>query len=131
MSVRNFVLLTPDGKGILGELDENGVVTFAVEAGEDSPIRGTELFNLMMRAFGPGAKVIHGSWNLGHLGKPSTNIDKVNELTRAGVPLEEAIQQTWTVTRARKLGFQRYQILGQPEGTPGVYTKIDVLIQKA
>jgi hypothetical protein len=123
-------LLTPEGKGILGELDEHGVVTFAVEAGEGSSLRGTELFNCMMRHFGDGVRAVQGVWRKGPQGKPSTNIDKVNELTGAGVPLEEAILQAWTVTRAKKLGFTRVRLLGQPEGSPGGYTRVDVVMEK-
>lgn len=106
------------------------MVTIAVEAGEGSSLRGTELFNRMMQHFGEKVRAIQGVWRKGPLGKPSTNIDKVNELTAAGVSLEEAIQHAWTVTRARKLGFIKVRLLEQPEGCPGVYTRIDVLIEK-
>lgn len=111
------------GKGILGYLDENGTVTFAIEAGEGSPIRGTELFDNMMLYFGDEAKAIRGVWRAG------TNLDKVNELTAQGMPLEEAVQQTWTVTRARRLGFDKVTLALQ-EGQPGRYAKIDVIIEK-
>jgi hypothetical protein len=123
-------LLTPEGKGILGSLDEHGVLTFVVEAGEGSSIRGTELFNRMMEFFGDKVQAIQGVWRKGPLGKPSTNIDKVNELTGTGVPLEEAIRHTWTVTRAGKLGFAKVRLIGHPEGCPGAYTRIDVVIEK-
>lgn len=127
---RTFVLLTPEGKGVLGSLDQQGVVTFVVEAGEGSSVRGTELFNRMMEYFGEEVCAIHGVWRKGPQGAPSTNIDKVNALTGAGVPLEEAVYQAWTVTRARKLGFTRVRVLGQPDGQPGAYVRIDVLIEK-
>lgn len=111
------------GKGIVGYLDENGTVTFAIVAGEGSPIRGTELFNNMMRYFGDDAKAIRGVWRAG------TNLDKVNELTAKGIPLEEAVQQSWTVTRARRLGFNKVTVALQV-GQPGQYVKIDVSIEK-
>lgn len=130
MIVRKFVLFTPGGKGIFGELDQNGVVTFVVEAGPGSPIRGTELFNRMMSDFGAAARAIHGVWCKGPSGRPSTNIDKVNELTAAGMSLEDGIQHAWTVTRARKLGFTKVSVIGQPKGSPGAYTKIDVRIER-
>jgi hypothetical protein len=126
----SFVLITPEGKGILGELDQNGVVTFAIDAGEGSSIRGTEMFNRMMGYFGGKVRAIHGSWSKNTSGLPSTNIDKVNELTAAGVSLDKAIQMAWTVTRAKKLGYQNVRIFGQPEGTPGAYVKVEVLIEK-
>jgi hypothetical protein len=125
-----YVLFTPEGKGIFGELDANGIVTFVVEAGPGSSVRGTELFNRMILHFGNAAVAIHGVWRKGRLGLPSTNIDKVNELTSNAVPLEDALQHAWTVTRAKKLGFTRVQLLGQPVGTPGAYLEIDVLIEK-
>ena len=112
---------------IYGELDDHGIVTFAVQAAPDSPIRGTELFRRMMLAFGDEARAIQGVWRKGT--HPSINIDKVNELTGAGLPIEDAIHQTWTVTRAKKFGFTRTKILYQ-EGLAGSYTKIDVLIEK-
>ncbi|HTU92622.1 MAG TPA: hypothetical protein VMF69_21250 [Gemmataceae bacterium] len=111
------------GKGIVGYLDENGVITFVIEAGERSPIRGTELFDNMMRSFGDEAKAIRGVWRVG------TNLDKVNELTAQGLLLEEAVQYAWTVTRARRLGFSKVAVVLQ-EGQSGQYAKIDVLIEK-
>jgi hypothetical protein len=130
LNARKFDLLTPEGKGIIGELDESGVLTFAVDAGPGSSIRGTELFNRIMLHFGDDVKAIHGVWCKGPLGLPSTNIDKVNELTATGMVLGEAIYHAWTVTRAKKLGFLRVNVLGTPAGHPGAFTKIDVLIEK-
>ena len=112
---------------IAGELDNLGVVTFAVLAAPDSPIRGTELFNRMMIAFGEDAKAIHGVWRKGSM--PSINIDKVNELTGKGVSIEDAVLHAWTVTRAQKLGFTTVSVIHQ-EGSPGNFRKIDVLIEK-
>jgi hypothetical protein len=125
-----FVWITPEGKGIIGSLDENGLLTFAVEAGPTSSIRGTELFDRMMRHFGHEVRTIQGVWRKGHHGRPSANIDKVNELTRQGVLLEDAILKAWTVTRAMKWGFNQVHVIGLTEGIPGAYTKIDVLIEK-
>ena len=112
------------GKGILGYLAEDGTVAFAIQAGEGSPIRGTELFDNMMLYFGSEAKAIRGVWRSG------TNLDKVNELTAQGMPLEEAVQHAWTATRARRLGFNKVMVVLQ-EGQSGQYTKIDVRIEKS
>jgi len=127
---RTFSLITPEGKGIVAELDDQGVVTFAIEAGPSSSVRGTDMFNRMMQFFGADAVAIRGVWRRSPSGKESTNIDKVNELTGKGMPLADAIQQPWTVTRARKLGFAKVQLLGQPVGQAGAYDAIDVLIEK-
>jgi hypothetical protein len=82
----------------------------------------------MMLAFGEDAKAIRGSWSKGLA--PSINIDKVNELTAAGRTLDEAIHAAWTVTRARKLGFNRVKVVGQPEGVSGAYVSLEVLIEQ-
>lgn len=112
---------------IMGELDGLGIVTFAVYAAADSPIRGTELFRRMMNAFGDDAKAIHGVWRKGR--SPSINIDKVNELTGRGAAIEDAVLHAWTVTRAHKIGFNKVRVTDQ-QGSPGHYRKIDVLIEK-
>lgn len=125
-----FELYTPEGKGIFADMDENGVVTFAIEAGTGSSIRGTEMFNRMVDHFGSALTAIHGVWVKGTLGRPSTNIDKVNELTAQGMRLEDAIHQTWTVTRAAKRGFRQVRLLGNPIGQPGGYTQVDVMIER-
>lgn len=130
MDPQSFTLITPESKGILATLDSQGVVTFAIAAGEGSSIRGTELFNRMMQFFGEGVKAIHGVWRKGPHSEVSTNIDKVNQLTARGMSLEEAVMFTWTVTRAKKWGFDQVHVLGLTEGIPGAYTKIDVLIEK-
>jgi adenosylcobinamide amidohydrolase len=81
-----------------------------------------------MLAFGDDAKVIEAVWrkNL----DPSSNIDRVNELTAAGMSLDEAIQQAWTVKQAMKAGFSNASVVGMPEGTIGNFTKIDVIIER-
>jgi hypothetical protein len=126
----DFRLLLPDDRGIIGTLDEQGILTFVVIAGEGSPIRGTEMFDLMMRAFGEQVGGIRGVWRKGFEGQSSVNLDKVNELTAEGMPLDEAMKQTWTVTRAQRWGFRRVTLLAEPEGSPGAYTKMDVLIEE-
>ena len=125
----SFAFNHPSKKAaICGEVDEDGVVEFAIQVTADAPVRGTELFRRMMLAFGDEAKAIRGVWRKSSA--PSINIDRVNELTATGMTLEEAIAQTWTVTRARKLGFTKVQLLRSEEGIPGTFTKIDVLIEK-
>ena len=113
---------------IYGEVDDSGVLEFVVHVLPGSPIRGTELFRRMMIAFGDDAVAIRGVWR--KASRPSINIDKVNELTGAGMLLDEAVQLAWTVTRAKKWGFSRVRVLGLPVGSPGNFAKIDVLIEK-
>lgn len=119
-----FSLFLPDGiAAILGSVDDQGILTFAIHAQPQSPIRGTEMFDLMMRAFESRVQAILGVWRYG------TNFDRVNERTGAGTSLQEAIEQTWTFTRASRWGYGKV-IRVDCEGTPGKYTKIDVLIGK-
>jgi hypothetical protein len=113
---------------IYGEVDKDGIVTFAVRVAEDSPIRGWQMFRRMMTAFGDEARTIQATWR--KYRAPSANIDRVNELTSAGTPLEEAIQEAWTVRQAKMIGFTVASVLGIPEGVPGAFTKIDVLIER-
>ena len=73
------------------------------------------MFNRMMQHFGTAVRAIRGVWLKNLSGEESTNIDKVNELTGAGITLEEAITYAWTVTRARKWGFNKVHLLRPPE----------------
>ena len=57
-------------------------------------------------------------------------MDKVNEKTVDGMSLMDAIQETWTFTRAFRWGFSKVTVVGIA-GTPGHYTMIDVLLEKA
>jgi len=127
----DFRLLLPDDHGIIGTLDEQGVLSFVVGVAEGSPIRGTEMFDLMIRAFGPRVRAIAGVWRRGFQGKKSVNIDKVNELTATGISLEESVRGTWTATRAARWGFTKVSIIQSPTGVPGSFTKIDVLMERS
>jgi hypothetical protein len=61
-----------EGTAIYASLDDQGVVTFAVEAKQGSQVRGTELFNRMMRFFGERVRAIEGVWVKGSQGRRST-----------------------------------------------------------
>ena len=112
---------------IFGEVNDDGVVTFAIRVAEDSPIRGSEMRRMLL-AFGDEAKSIFAVWR--KYQEPSSNIDRVNELTTAGMSLDDAVQQTWTVLQAKKAGCSMASVLGMPEGTIGAFSKIDVLIER-
>jgi hypothetical protein len=130
VETRHFFWEPAPGSAIYASLDENGIVSFAIEAVPGSPVRGTEMFNRMMTEFGSEVRGIVGSWRIGFQGRPSTNIDKVNELTGSGVSLDEAIKHAWTVTRAAKWGFTKLYVVGLPEGGPGHYVRLEVLVEK-
>jgi hypothetical protein len=125
-----FKILLPEGRGLMASVDEVGVLSFVIVAGPDFPIRGTEMFDLMMRVFGREVRAIAGIWRKGLQGQPSANLDEVNRLTASGLALEEAVCQTWTATRAARWGFTRATVTGTPEGFSGTYAKVDVLLEK-
>jgi len=87
--------------------------------------RGTDLFRRMMAAFGDGVRSIRGYWPSG------INKDKVNDLVSRGVPLEDAVQQTWTARRAAEAGFSRVREIRAVPGDPGglPYHSIEVVFE--
>jgi hypothetical protein len=101
-------------------MDRNGVVSFAIEAGKDSLVSGTEMFSNMMNRFGSRVRGIQGNWSHGD------NLARVNALTSAGVPLEQAVSQTWTASRAAMWGLRNAAVQAA-EGRPGAYTRVQVL----
>jgi hypothetical protein len=124
------LFLPDDAGGIIGSVDDAGVLTFIISVKPESPIRGTELFDLMLRAFGGRVRAVLGVWRRGFEGSPSVNLDRVNERTAVGVPLTDAVRETWTYTRAARWGFTRITLVSI-EGAPGNYSKMDVLLEKA
>jgi hypothetical protein len=84
----------------------------------------------MMQYFAGRVRAIHGVWRKNMHGQPSTNVDKVNELTAGGMTVEDAIQHAWTVTRARRWGYSKLSIRGTPVGVPGDFMAIDVLMER-
>jgi RHS repeat-associated protein len=112
-----------DGGGILGEVNANGVLTFAIEAGPASAVRGRELFAGMMKALGPEVKAIEGHWVYG------SNLAKVNELTRTGMSLQHAATKTWTATQAAAHGFGNVTVQAT-EGSAGAFTRVQVVFTR-
>ena len=117
-----FNLWSSKIKGMMGEISDDGFVTFAVEAGAGSPIRGTEMFAQMMKHFCSNVKGIRGSWHYGD------NLATVNKLTSEGMSLSEAALQTWTARRATEHGFKSVRVLDS-EGTAGSYKSVNVLFE--
>ncbi|MBK6689457.1 MAG: hypothetical protein IPG45_33635 [Deltaproteobacteria bacterium] len=104
-----------DGGGVLGSVDTDGVLTFAIERGKS--VSGSELFSGMMESIGSRVTSIQGNWTYG------TNLARVNELTASGVPLSQAVQQTWTAGRAKAFGFGQAAV-EVAEGGPGAYQRV-------
>jgi hypothetical protein len=129
MAAEFRLFLPEEVGGILGSLDERGVLTFFISVKPESPLRGTELFDLMLRAFGDRVRAVLDVWRRGFEGSLSVNLDRVSERTEAGVSLLDAVRETWTCTRAARWGFTRITLVSV-EGTPGNYNKLDVLLEK-
>jgi hypothetical protein len=125
---KEFEFFASDNKAACFGVLEGGVVTFSIQVEPDSPIRGTEVFNRMMDHFGDDAIALQGVWVKGAHGRQSINIDKVNELISTGVPLQKAVEQAWTVTRAMKRGFRTVRVLQTDPKPPGPFSKVTVLI---
>jgi len=81
------------------------------------------VFNKMMMHYGNKVTAIGGNWYDGD------NLAKVNELTKAGMSLDEAILKTWTGTQAAGYGFTN-AVITRLIGTPGSYKTIEVLFTK-
>jgi hypothetical protein len=117
-----FNLWPSKTKGIMGEISDDGLVTFAVEAGAGSSMRGTEMFAQMMKHFGSNVKGVRGSWHYGD------NLAAVNKLTSEGMSLSEAALQTWTARRAAEHGFKSVRVL-ESEGSAGAYKSVNVVFE--
>jgi len=117
-----FNLWPSKTKGIMGEISDDGIVSFAVEAGAGSPVRGTEMFAQMMKHFGSNVRGVRGSWHYGD------NLAAVNKLTSEGMSLSEAALQTWTARRAAEHGFRSVRVLGS-EGAAGAYKSVNVVFE--
>ena len=86
-------------KGIYGDLNNENMIEFFIEAGPQASPRGHVLFKEMIDHFGATAKGVVGSWTYGD------NLAAFNRLTAQGLSLEEAAAQTWTGMQAGRNGF--------------------------
>jgi hypothetical protein len=103
-------------KGIYGDLNDEGMIEFFIEAGPQANPRGHVLFKEMINHFGDTAKGVVGSWTYGD------NLAAFNRLTAQGLSLEEAAAQTWTGMQAATNGFTKVEVIA--EGAPGAYTRV-------
>lgn len=87
-----------------------------------SPISGKQMFDAVMMHFGDRVRSIEGYWAWGD------NLHKVNRLVADGVPLHDAVGQTWTADRAAAYGFTRiFDLNTVPGAATGTYKKINLL----
>jgi hypothetical protein len=83
-------------------------------------LRGSEQFQAILKHFSGKVRGIKGEWTY------ETNLAKFNELTAGRKSAQEAALGTWTGEQAAANGYGRV-IVRTLEGTPGNYTKVDVL----
>jgi hypothetical protein len=117
-----FELTLPQSKGLIAEIGDDGIITFAIAAGEDSPVRGTAMFKKMLNHFGGAVKGIRGVWTYGD------NLRELNRLTKSGMSVAQAAEKTWTGKRAIDSGFKSMKVI-EAVGTPGNYSRIIVVFE--
>lgn len=86
------------------DLLEHGVLIFYVQTEFEvskrrGVVRGSALFDLMMRHFGTGIRTIRLCWTSG------TNYKLFRELLSEGATIHEAASNTWTAQQAQRHGF--------------------------
>ncbi|WP_328721872.1 RICIN domain-containing protein [Streptomyces sp. NBC_00247] len=119
----DYVDVYPSGRGVVAGLDEEGIMTLAIEAGADTP-RGGEMFNAALAHFGDAVKGVKGYWQDG--GTLIDNLDSFNAAVRGGATLEEAALATFTGKMASRAGFTRVEMV-ELRGMPGAYTEVGAL----
>lgn len=128
-----FELVNPSKPSnfIIGELVSGGQLSFIIEnlpkATPRTGCPGQWMFQQMIAHFGASVTAIQGNW----VGTSSDNLIALNRLTAGGAMIiEEAAKQTWTGRRARDFGYTQVRVAGNPAGTPGHYTSVQVLFTK-
>jgi hypothetical protein len=124
-----FRLILPNDKGILGSVDEKGILSFVIAAGQGSPIRGTEMFDLMMRAFGEQVKAILGIWRRGKHPDESTNIDTSARFRLWG-SRKDLPERTPSLTCVWKESKQMFDGFEQGEADVGVVQHMRALTSR-
>ena len=85
-----------------------------------SVLKGSEEFARILKFFEGQFDGILTNWQYG------TNLGKVNELTGGGMPLDQALRQTWSAQKAMESGFTQIRIIEQ-SGAPGNYSVVKIL----
>ena len=104
----------------IGAVLQSGDVTFEIRtvdkiSGDRETVRGSVLFDMMMRQFGIRVLSITGIWYDG------TNLDDLNRLSGSGLNLQEAAAQTWTGRQAARHGFTAVKLLEKIGSRAGMY----------
>ncbi|WP_328413605.1 RICIN domain-containing protein [Streptomyces violaceus] len=115
-----YIDVYPSGLGIVADIDKDGLVSFVIKAGKDTP-RGSEMFNAALAHFGDNVKGVKAYWQNG--GELSDNLDSFNAAVRGGASLEEAAAATFTGKMSKRAGFSNVEIT-ELRGMPGHYTNV-------
>jgi hypothetical protein len=116
-------------KGVLGSIDKDGVLNLVVLAEEGLTPTGSEMLADVMGKIGGNAKGMRGTWLGG--GDMKDNLDSFNAgIQSLKLTPEEAARLTFTGKQATKYGFTGRVQIEKLEGTPGNYTKVEVVFWK-
>lgn len=121
-----------NGNGLLSDISAKGILEIAV-CNDVTPkvLSGKQMFAQMMRHYGDRVTGIEGNWSNTSAKADNLNLGVINKLTADGVPLEIAVTKTWTADRALNYGFTQAQLNTEGiRGTPGKYTRVEVLFTK-
>lgn len=113
-------------KGILAEVDSDGVFNFKVNA-VGAEIRGTEMFDMTLAHFGKRVKAVRGAWEKGD------NLAMINKLVSEDWMLEDAVLETWTAHRAADYGFTKarvVQVKFSENPSKGKYSRVEVIFER-
>ncbi|MFD5888860.1 RICIN domain-containing protein [Streptomyces sp. NPDC060334] len=115
--------------GIMGSIDSDGILNLIVLAEEDLTPTGSVMIAEVMEKIGGNAKGIRGTWLGG--GDMKDNLDSFNAgIQSLMLSPEEAARLTFTGKMAAKYGFTGKVDIVKTVGTPGNYTKVEVVFWK-
>jgi hypothetical protein len=114
-----------DNDGMIIADAKDGVLSMAVER-NGSTTKGYQMFDDVMAHFGPDKiKAIEAKW----VSSMPTNLNKFNELIRAGKTPEEAAAGAFTGRNAARYGLTKVRVT-KAKGQPGHYTDVEVLFER-
>ncbi|MFD8979461.1 RICIN domain-containing protein [Streptomyces sp. NPDC059564] len=121
-----YIDVAPSGLGIVADIDTEGIVSFVINSGPDTP-KGGEMFNAALAHFGDKVKGVKAYWQNG--GTLSDNLNSFNEAVRSHVSLEEAARAyTFTGKMSGRAGFSKVEFT-ELRGMPGEYTHVGVIFR--
>ncbi|GGT33208.1 hypothetical protein GCM10010254_61890 [Streptomyces chromofuscus] len=121
-----YMNVAPSGNGVIADLDSDGLVSFVIRSGPDTP-RGGEMFNSALAHFGGKVKGVKAYWQNG--GQLSDNLNSFNAAVRNGASLEDAARATFTGKMSQRAGFSGSVEITELRGMPGEYTNVGVIFR--